>query len=394
MYKKLINKHLTNSLLNEEAKHIGLNSTEKVQKEEDKVNKKAYKEVEKKMKDYDGSLTQEDENSIEAPKTNVEGDTKDYHDEMEIRNGQEMLKYDNEPNERFKERAEMALVGDSKMGNKTYTGEENGNTEEVWGASGGKHLGQEIVKSVKASTKKRNDAEANLIQFGDDIEQSGEKNTRGKARKVAVENKENNNKPLNETKMKKKRLKFKKAFDGLGNALQLIPETYRVDNKEFEMTDGNETYDIRWEGSLTEGRAVVLKAEDSNMVNEDIQKMKHLMGYKSQDTLGTLKGQDRLTENKDNSFRAMLDKTRGLMTEAVEAVEETEEVVESENIDGQTAPKGDWDDAKGPKGDNHADHIMEEDEVNEEEVDESENIDGQTAPVVTEEDEVTEDEEK
>lgn len=292
MYKKLINKHLTDSLLSEEAKHVGLNTTEKVQKEEDKVNKKAYKEVEKKMKDYDGSLTQEDENSIEEPKTNIEGDTKDYHDEMEIRNGQEMLKYDNEPNERFKERAEMALAGDSKMGNKTYTGEDNGNTEEVWGASGNHkdNLGQRIVKSVKASTKKRNDAEANIIQLGDDIEQSGDKKTRGKARKVAVENKENNNQPLNETKMKKKRLRFKKTFNGLGNALQLIPEGYKVDNKEFEMTDGNETYDIRWEGSLTEGRAVILKAEDANMVNEDIQKMKHLMGYSSADTLGTLKG--------------------------------------------------------------------------------------------------------
>jgi len=395
MYKKLINKHLSGRLLNEEAKHNGLATTEKVQKEDDKVNKAAYKEVEKKMKDYDGSLTQEDEGAIDAPKTNIEGETKDFHDEMEIRNGQEMLKYDNEPSDSFKDRAEMALAGDSKMGNDTKegewnpeTGEGNGNTEEVWGSSGGKNTGEEIIKQVKASAKKRNDAEYNLIQLGDDIEQSGTDKTRGKSRKVAVETKINNNQPLNETKMKKKRLRFKKAFDGLGNALQLIPEAYKVDSKEFEMTDGNETYDIRWEGSLTEGKAVVVKAEDANMVNEDIQKMKHLMGYKSQDTLGTLKGEARITENNDNSFRTMLDKTRGLMTESVEAVEETE------NIEGQKASVDNsvWDDA-APKGDNHADHIM-EDEVTESEdtVEETENIEGQKASVVTEEDEVTESE--
>jgi hypothetical protein len=63
------------------------------------------------------------------------------------------------------------------------------------------------------------------------------------------------------------------------------------------MTDGNETYKIRWEGNLTEGRAVVLMASDKRMVNEDMAHMKHLMGYKSQETLGTVKGKARLTEN-------------------------------------------------------------------------------------------------
>jgi hypothetical protein len=83
-----------------------------------------------------------------------------------------------------------------------------------------------------------------------------------------------------------KRLKFKKEFNGVGNALKMIPESYRVDNKVFEMTDGVENYKIRWEGSLTEGKAVVLMASDKNLVNEDMQKMKHLMGYKSQENIG------------------------------------------------------------------------------------------------------------
>jgi len=393
MYKDLINKHLANKLLNEES-HSSESKTKSVQKKEGDFNKEYYKDVEKKMGEYDNAAKQEDDNKIEPPKTNIEGDTEEYHDEMEIRNGQEMLKYDNEPSERFKDRAEKALKGDSSMGNETKegkwnpeTGEGNGNTEEVWGSSGGKNTGEEIVKAAKASAKKRNDAEYNLTQFGDDIENSGDSKTRGKARKIAVENKVNNNKPLNENKMK--RLRFKKPFDGVGNALQLIPESYREDNKEFEMTDGNESYRIRWEGSLQEGKAVVLTASDKSMVNEDIQKMKHLMSFNSKDTLGNLEGQARIDESNNNPFRSMLDKTRGLMTESTEAVEESEDVneetvEESENIEGQTAPTGDWDDAKGPKGDNHAEHVMEEDEVteneevNEEEVNETEDVNEST----------------
>jgi hypothetical protein len=38
-----------------------------------------------------------------------------------------------------------------------------------------------------------------------------------------------------------KRLKFNKEFNGVGNALKMIPESYRTDNKEFEMTDGVES---------------------------------------------------------------------------------------------------------------------------------------------------------
>ena len=138
--------------------------------------------------------------------------------------------------------------------------------------------------------------------------------------------KENKNK-----KQPMKRLKFKKEFNGVGNALKLIPESYRVDNKVFEMTDGNESYKVRWEGSLTEGAAVVLTASDKKMVNEDMDRMKALFNYKSQDTLGLLKGKARVDENA--SFRNIWDKTKQLLGEA-------------EDIEGQKADaEGEWDDA-------------------------------------------------
>jgi hypothetical protein len=132
----------------------------------------------------------------------------------------------------------------------------------------------------------------------------------------------NNNKP--QIKESMKRLKFKKEFNGVGNALKMIPESYKVDAKEFEMTDGNETYRIRWEGTLSEGAAVVVTANDKKMVNEDIQRMKALFGYKSQDTLGLVKGNARLDENK--VFGDIWNKSKRLLGE-------------SEEIEGQTADK-------------------------------------------------------
>ena len=128
-----------------------------------------------------------------------------------------------------------------------------------------------------------------------------------------------------------KRLKFKNEFKGLGNALKLIPEAYKVDNKTFEMTDGNETYKIRWEGNLSEGKAVVLTAADKKLVNEDITRMKELFGYKSHETLGLVKGNARIDENK--AFTDVWNKTRALMTEM-------------EDIESTTASEGSWEEAK------------------------------------------------
>lgn len=109
-----------------------------------------------------------------------------------------------------------------------------------------------------------------------------------------------------------KRLTFKKPFNGMDNALKLIPESYKVDGKEFQITDGVETYDVRWDIN----EATVLRAENKNLISEDMKKMKHLMGFKSQDTLGNLKGEQRINENK--SFGDVWNKTKLLINESEE----------------------------------------------------------------------------
>lgn len=137
------------------------------------------------------------------------------------------------------------------------------------------------------------------------------------------------NKKQTQIKESMKRLKFKTEFNGFGNAIKLIPESYKVDQKTFEMTDGNETYKIRWEGSVNEGKAVILVASDKKLVSEDIQRMKNLFSYKSEDTLGTLKGNARIDENK--TFGDIWKKTKTLL--------------EMEDIEGTDGEHGDWDDA-------------------------------------------------
>ena len=150
-------------------------------------------------------------------------------------------------------------------------------------------------------------------------------------------NKDNNKSNIKES---MKRIKFKTTFNGLGNALKLIPESYRVDKKEFEMTDGNESYKIRWEGNLNEGKAVVLSANDKTLVNEDIQRMKTLFGYKSQDTLGLVKGNARVDENK--VFGDIWNKSKVLLGE-------------SEDMEGVNATEGNWGDKtkKAPEATKH-----------------------------------------
>lgn len=298
MDKNNIKLRLQSFLGEADRKPVGKTETDKVQNQEKTVNNDYYKEVSKKMGEYD-SASKSDKDSVkkgDLEKTSSE-DTKDVNF-----NGMDQIQYDNEPSDKFKERAKEALVGSSKMGNKTYTGAENGNTEEVWGASGGKHTGEEIVKAAEAQSKLSAYPQEDAVGY----------NARPKEKELAYESKEKTNEIIKENKMEKpKRLRFKNPFNGLGKALTLIPESYKVDNKVFEMTDGNENYKIRWEGDVNEGQAVVLTASDKKLMNEDIQHMKHLMGFKAETTLGTPTAKERVSEN--TTFRDMMNLTSQLL---------------------------------------------------------------------------------
>ena len=317
MDKNIIKKHLTQKFLNEakgETNTPGISITKAVHKKSGEENKKGVKDIDKNLSAYEGSLKKGMESKV-PNKFNYNGKSEvEYHEMMEIENGQEMVEYDREPNDEFKSRTKQAMEGSSIMGNKG--GKDMGNAETTWGASSD-DFGKKLVKNAKKSLEKRLDAETGIMSFGDVIVTVPKGVQRMGKHSALPENKNNNNKP--QIKEGMKRLNFKKEFNGVGNALKMIPESYRVNNKTFEMTDGVENYKIRWEGTLTEGRAIVLMASDKTMVNEDMAHMKHLMGYKSNETLGLVKGKARLDENK--MFTDIWTKTRDLMEgEDIESV--------------------------------------------------------------------------
>ena len=432
MDKNIIKKHLTQRFLSE-GPVPGITVTDKAKKESGKINKAGVKDIEKDVKDFEKKGKADAEKMAQNKFNYTDDKEKKYHDEVEIRNGQEMIEYDRNPDQVYKDRAKEGIEGSSRMGNNP----EWANVVQA-GQGGDPTFGKNLVKTIKAATKARNDADYNVISFGDDIEQRPKsEKPKGKHSAIAEgemdsasrnvefnnpygseeENAFNNqqgqgdnriktlvdkygeqkvakylidkelkdmgttetskgipvhstttyieginnvesllqignymeaeqeagsvasNLSINENKNNKKpqikkesmkRLKFKKDFNGVGNALKLIPESYRTDNKEFEMTDGNEIYRIRWEGTLSEGKAVVLTASNKTMVNEDMQKMKHLMGYKSQDTLGLVRGKSRIDENA--VFNDIWNKSKVLL--------------EGEEIEGQSGQKGDWDKVK------------------------------------------------
>lgn len=320
MDKNLIKKHLTERFLSEDATP-GISMANKMKTQETKVNKDGVKAIEKDMTAYDKDLKKEDKDKSKmAPnKFNYNDGEKEYHDEMEIKNGLEMTQYARKPNKEFKDRAEKAIVGDTTMGNAI-----GGNAEEVKGVSSDK-FGKDFLKTTKASQAKRDKAEISSIELGDDIETTPKSKNSGK--QLATETKTNNKTKIKES---MKRLKFKNEFKGVGNALKLIPEAYRTDKKEFEMTDGNETYRIRWEGTLTEGRAVILTAANKTMVNEDINRMKALFNYKSESTLGLVKGNARIDENA--AFTDVWNKTKKILCEEDDIESVTAPVKDADSV--------------------------------------------------------------
>ena len=103
-----------------------------------------------------------------------------------------------------------------------------------------------------------------------------------------------------------KRVTFKTPFANDKEAFDKVPNVLKEDKNVFEMTDGNKTYQMRWEGSLTEGKAVALIGKDAKLISEDKKHQMHLIGYKSEDTLGAIKGEKRIDEN--DMFKALMGK--------------------------------------------------------------------------------------
>jgi hypothetical protein len=134
-----------------------------VHKDSGKENADALSDVEKKIKEYlnfDGNDNPEFPNQVGGEVKARRADEKEADEVATHRGGgMEDLDYDVEPSKEFKERIEMALKGDTKMGN----------SQEAANVIPSK-LGEKIIKKVK----KKDQEEADAPMYAKDIQPSRE----------------------------------------------------------------------------------------------------------------------------------------------------------------------------------------------------------------------------
>jgi hypothetical protein len=81
-----------------------------------------------------------------------------------------------------------------------------------------------------------------------------------------------------------------------------VPSRVKIDETTFAITDGDNTYRLIWEGDTKTGEAIITNFKNTEMVNEDIQKMKRLWGFKTNDAISTKKN---ITESGEEAFKRM-----------------------------------------------------------------------------------------
>jgi hypothetical protein len=59
-----------------------------------------------------------------------------------------------------------------------------------------------------------------------------------------------------------------------------VPSRVKVNETTFAITDGENTYRLIWEGDSKNGEAIITNYKNTELVKEDIQKMKYLWGFK------------------------------------------------------------------------------------------------------------------
>ncbi len=266
---KKIEEQVARGILNPNSgEPVGLKITKQNLKKSKEENEDYYKELEKKFRDY----LKLDTKDNPSPKVNMT----DKDHEMYYGTGMEGLKYDDEDTEKYKKFVER---------NKKLN---------------------EPSKDYYLKKDQVEDSFGKITKDGEHYKKHkyGKPDEYQKTPKVRITNENHNKNTM-------KRLTYKKPFLSHDKTMNLIPEGYKQDGNKFQMTDGVETYTIKWEGTNTTGTPTVLSYKNEKLVKEDITKMEYLYDYNSSDLL--MKTNDALTEN--TIFNEMLNKTRSLLKE-------------------------------------------------------------------------------
>ena len=311
-----LNKKYEEQVNEAEAAPIGLVNTEKVQQEDKKENEDYLKQVAKKMDDYVEDMGNED---FVPPASRLTQKQEEYIETH--RGGNNMqLEYETEPSEAFKERlAKNVPYGDL---------EDKGNVYDNIGVRKFKanDTQEKMEKAAKEVAKQKGEIDGYYDETGKGIKYADQPVT--KDNKKSTENNNVARLALKENKMKV--LKYKKEFIDESHAISLIPNAYKVDEHIFEMTDGNLTVKVKWEGDKNDGEAYILNAKNETILSEEMNRMKELFGYDSSEKLDKRKN---ITLDEEQYFLGFHNDVNGF---ALTSDREEEEVIDDLNTEETT----------------------------------------------------------
>jgi len=104
--------------------------------------------------------------------------------------------------------------------------------------------------------------------------------------------------------------KVKGTIKNKGQIIKLVdrlPSRVRVDETVFSITDGQNSYRLVWEGA-EDGEVIITHEKNINIVNESINKMRHLWEFKSSNS------NKKVIKENDDVFLKMMNKVRGKET--------------------------------------------------------------------------------
>lgn len=250
----------------------------KVRKEDKKDADNYYKEVAKKMLNFQktdkseptqiGEASDKSLNTIKVDREEDQTEPEDVYSTEALGTGMQALKYDNEGTEvydKFEERMEDLNDGDA-----TY----------------------EKLKKYSEKYLKHKYEKPDEYQKPPKLRVTDESH---KSYSNVIE--ENIFKVKNKIKSKSQVIKL----------VDKLPSRVRVDETIFAVTDGENYYRLIWEGSM-DGEAIITHEKNNKIINESINKMKHLWEFKSSDTNSTKKN---ISEDNKDMFIKMMDKARG-----------------------------------------------------------------------------------
>ena len=243
-----------------------------VPKDNKKINDDAYKEIKKEAGAYDGGLGSEQKKGESVTTAN--------------NRGMSDLRYDS-ISKPFKDKVKSQLKGyPSAEAEKQHKNDAFGNA--YYDSNNvSKDIADHAKEAKKESDKSKTDG-LTSSKYKNEIEKSSE--SMFESKKIT-------------------KLQFKHTqFLSEGHMLSKVPDELKVEGKKFIMKDtADNEYLVEW----TAKKPNVTKRLNKTQVNEEMNRIKSLYGYKSKDYFTTTNSQSRMNENKE--FSDMINKARKLM---------------------------------------------------------------------------------